>query len=487
MKSKLLLLIIFISKIFVMSIPLKKVTQNDVILLNNGSTCSELNSKGRCSLDCPCLKAEQCCSKHGYCGTTSNYCNDPLVSITTEKTTITTKKNIITTTIKKTTTTNKITTTKKTTTKKITTTTIDNSSINTYSANAGIVIYLPNYNLGSSNILDFDFTNIDVVNYSFFRLNDNGEPYSTYNSVDFKNKAIYYLNNDIKKKYPKLRTVLSFGGGSGSGNFGSVLNTDAKIKTVAKNIKNIINELKFDGVDIDWEFPNNETEIKNLLTLLKKLRSYLGNNKILTISASASPSKYQGYSNKFVKYVNWFNIMTYNYAGSWHEYTGYNSPLYSPSKDLNGQKSCHETTSIYINEGVPASRLVIGGAFYGREWKVNSSTNNGYNQVGTTNGCGAPGYTNGSWSYKALREQNILSSPKVATSPWIRTWHSDVKSPTLFNPNTNRYISYDDTDSMCERAAYVKKNKFAGVMVWEVGLDYKRELLNRLIRCYQKY
>jgi len=227
----------------------------------------------------------------------------------------------------------------------------------------------------------------------------------------------------------------------------------------------------FDGVDIDWEFPSSDTERQNLYTLLKKIRSYIGDDKILTISSAAFPDKYNGYASKYLKYVNWFNVMTYIYAGSWNKYSGFNSPLYNPSSDLNKQESCNTSINMYIDEGIPASKLVLGTAANGQAWKVSSTTNNGYNQKGTTDVDGEPGYDNGIWSYKALREQNYLSSYNTPVYPWVRTWHSDVKSPTLFNPKTKMYISYDDPDAMCERAAYAKKNGLAGVMIWEAGKD----------------
>lgn len=170
--------------------------------------------------------------------------------------------------------------------------------------------------------------------------------------------------------------------------------------------------------------------------------------------------------------------MTYNYAGSWSKVTGHNAPLYDIPGDINKQTSVHHTVTDYQNAGVPNHKLVIGGAFNGKVWKVNSSTNNGYNQSG---------HYEDIWTYKKLRTENILSSAKKAVSPWVRTWHSDAKSPTLFNPNTKMYISYDDTEAMCERAAYAKKNKLGGFMVWEVGQDYDGELIGSSTYCYKKY
>jgi len=462
MRIILLLLTIFLStKVLTKSINQIDESLDEISQLDKRDTsCSSLYTQGRCSADCPCQGVGECCSEYGYCGTTEDYCGNKLTNEEKEET-ITTP------------------------------TTIENfSSMTNFTSSAGaagIVVFLPNYQLNSSiNLLNFDFSHINVVIYSFFGLSSNGEAYSLNEYIDFTQKNIYYLNNNVKKKYPNLRTILSFGGGTDSTNFGSILSTNESIKTVANSITKVMSDNGFDGVDIDWEFPDNETECANLAALLKLIREIIGSNKLLTISASTSSKKYKGYSKKYIQYVNWFNVMTYNYAGGWNTYTGYNSPLYAPLYDLNQQKSCETSLKTYNNEGIPNYKLVLGAAFYGQAWKVISSTNNGYNQEGTTSTEGEYSSEDGIWTYRGLRKKKILSSYNSAVYPWIRTWHNDVKSPTLFNPKTMQYISYDDPDSMCERVYYVKKKKLAGFMMWEIGQDYKRELLDTIINCYGK-
>jgi chitinase len=347
------------------------------------------------------------------------------------------------------------------------------------SSTPGMVVYLPNYTLGSTIELEkFDFTYIDVVIYCFFRLDSEGNAYSINESVDFKHQTMEKLNTTIKKKYPKLRTILSFGGDSGSKNLGTVLSTDERIKAASKSIANTMKKYGFDGIDIDWEFPKTEVECENLYKFIKKIRSYIGDTKLLTLSSSATASKYKGHLGSYVKYVDWFNVMTYNYAGEWNKVSGHNDPLYTFTDDLNKQKSVDTTVSDYEAEGVPDSKIVIGASFSGKIWKVNSSDKNGLNQAGSFVG---------PINYKNIRTENILSSARTPVSPWVRTWYNDVKSPTLYNKITKQYITYCDTDAVCERAAYAKKRKLGGLMVWELGQDYNRELINSAIYFFIKY
>jgi len=219
-----------------------------------------------------------------------------------------------------------------------------------------------------------------------------------------------------------------------------------------------------------------------------KLRESLGNDRLLTIASAAKPKKYHGYVSQFIKYINWINVMTYDFAGSWNSYAGLNAPLYETPNDKNGQYDSDQSIRAYIDQGVPPSQLVIGAAFYGRTWEVKSSSNDGFNQSGNgkVQGQASDKNKDGTWSYYALRTENVLSGETTAKSPWRRTWRDPAMSPTVFNPNNYRYISYDDVESMRERAKYAKKMGLAGVMVWELSQDYERELIDELIEQYNK-
>jgi len=409
----------------------------------------------------------------------------------TKKTTTTTKKTTTTTTTtKKTTTTTKKTTTttkKTTTTTKKTTTTASKS---TSTGKAGVVVYLPYYGLYSKlDLTKFDFTGIDVVNYAFLRLDDSGSAFSS--DTDLENSwkgigVIPYLNTVVKKKYPHLRTVISVGGASGSMNWSSILKSSRLLSHAVDEVVTFCKKNGFDGIDLDWEFPADSTESNYYLNFIMKLREAIGKDMLLTVAAAGKPKKYHGYVSKFAEYLDWINVMTYDYAGSWNSYAGLNAPLYKTPNDKNGQYDGDQSINAYINQGVPASKLVIGAAFYGRSWEVKSSTNDGFNQSGNgkVKGQASDSSKSGTWSYYALRTENVLSGKTSAVSPWRRTWRSPAMSPTVFNTKDLRYISYDDVESMRERAKYAKKMGLAGVMVWEISQDYKRELIDELINQY---
>lgn len=59
---------------------------------------------------------------------------------------------------------------------------------------------------------------------------------------------------DLKKKNPKLKTILSIGGEHSEG-FQLIMGSDKSIKTFVQNIYTYIHDRNFDGIDIDWEYP----------------------------------------------------------------------------------------------------------------------------------------------------------------------------------------------------------------------------------------
>lgn len=72
--------------------------------------------------------------------------------------------------------------------------------------------------------------------------------------------------------------------------------------------------------------------------------------------------------------------MTYDYYGSWSQYTGFNSPLYANPIESDWEKKNLNIDVSYIQwlkSGASANKLIIGLGFYGRSFTLQDEKNHG--------------------------------------------------------------------------------------------------------------
>ena len=98
---------------------------------------------------------------------------------------------------------------------------------------------------------------------------------------------------------------------------------------------------------------------------------------LLTYASSPDPFKAEkAYElDKIVDYLDWVNVMTYDYSGPWDPYTGVNAPLYGRwGEGFIGhpkyQFNVHQTIQYYLKY-IPAEKLVLGIHTEAKGWTLN--------------------------------------------------------------------------------------------------------------------
>lgn len=355
------------------------------------------------------------------------------------------------------------------------------------------------------NVSDIEPSLITHINFAFANLQNDGKIIVGDSWIDVEKPFegdTWEGNNDsrghfnqlrkLKSKYPHIKILISVGGWTWSGNFSSVSASEEKRKVFADSAAEFVSKYGFDGVDIDWEFPveggNNiehrKEDKQNYTKLLQQTRKALDeqgkkDNKtyLLTIAGGPNVSFAQNTELKeMMKYLDFINIMTYDYHGAWENTTGHNSPLYEGDKK--DGLSVSKTIEAYLKAGVKAEDINLGLAFYGRGWTNVSNQNNGLNQSGTP--ASSKGYGQGTWEASAFDYWDLQQN-YINKNGYKRYFDSKSKVPYLFNGSV--FISYDDEDSIKEKLDYVSKNNIGGIMFWEFSGD-KNKTLQKFINDY---
>ena len=341
------------------------------------------------------------------------------------------------------------------------------------------------YVTGYSGLIDPDqiaAEKLTHINYAFVNVKDN-QAFLQNLKTDTTNFARL---NTLKSRNPNLQLLISIGGWSWSENFSNAVLTDSLRKVFAISAVEIIRKYKLDGVDIDWEYPGMQGEQGNVyrpedkenFTLmfaairkeLNALEKETGKKKLLTTATGGFPSFLSKTEmGKAAVYLDYINLMTYDYS-SWKQ-AGHHTNLF-PSKAYPVDNSADRAILAYINAGVPASKIVMGIAFYSRNLKVNQSAQKGLGDtiVSSANNYGK-GYT-------------FIKDSLVNKKGFIEYKDEDAKAPYLFNPETKQFMSYDNEWSVAHKCDYVLKNKLGGVMFWEYNSDRKNYLLDQIVKSF---
>lgn len=286
----------------------------------------------------------------------------------------------------------------------------------------------------------------------------------------------------VKEKYPKLRTLISVGGWTWSKGFHDAALTEASREKFANTAVKYMLDYSFDGVDIDWEYPGQEGEGNpngpedkhNFTLMLKKVREKLdaqgkadGKYYELSIATGANETYAENTELDIIQaYLDQINIMTYDYSGDWVSRTAHHTNLYPSKLAPNDGLASDVAVKIHKEYGVPAAKIVLGVAFYGRGFnKVASATNNGLNQS-FTGGIETP--------YSQIKNEYLKKAG------YTRYWDDAAKAPYIFSATDKVLISYDDPESLKVKCGYVKTNGMGGVMFWEYTQDADGELLDVL-------
>jgi chitinase len=262
-----------------------------------------------------------------------------------------------------------------------------------------------------------------------------------------------------------VQVLVSLGGWGWDRQFASIVSGTESEERYVKSVIAMVDDNDYDGIDLDWEYPDTKQEVVGFERLTRRLRSEIdaigvrkGRPMVLTMAASSNSGTLKWLDKDFLlETMDWVNVMTYDFTGDWTNYAGHHSPLFASSKPPGRNPRSTELTMKYLLEerALPASRLTVGVPLYGRGFAVAEPYQ-------STKGVAKTRMPQGNYSnlHKLKNEQG-----------WTRLWDDQTKNPWLLKPDHSMVIGYDDAESVALKTDWAMKQGFRGVFFWQVAAD----------------
>jgi len=297
---------------------------------------------------------------------------------------------------------------------------------------------------------------------------------------------------DIKDENPHLKLLVSVGGWTFSNHFSDMAASEATRRAFAASAVKFLRAYGLDGLDIDWEYPVEGGESDNIhrpednvnfTLLMKTVREALdaagsedGKYYLLTIASLQADSFIANADlPNSSKYLDFVNIMTYDYSGSWTKLAHHNSPLYYDPKHPGASAKRNNVRGGalgHLNGGVESHKLVLGIPYYGKGWI-------GCPEAGQYQECEAFADF-GTWE-SGLFEYDDIEDNYLTNENFKHYWNEASKVSYVYSKEDKLFIGYNDVTTMMYTASLVKTLNLAGVMSWDITNDENRTLTTQLV------
>ncbi|OBT82397.1 hypothetical protein VE02_09581 [Pseudogymnoascus sp. 03VT05] len=317
--------------------------------------------------------------------------------------------------------------------------------------------------LGVYTHINFAFATIDPKTFEI-------RPGSSYD-ID-----LYKRVTALKRQDPDLKVFIAIGGwtfndpGPTERTFSDLAASETNQRAFFRSLVSFLATYDFDGVDIDWEYPvtedrnGREQDFANFPKFIRNLQGAIqgsGRPSGVTVTLPASYWYLRHFDIKeLVKYVEFFNIMSYDMHGPWEKgniWTG---------EFLNGHTNLTEISGaldLMWRNDIPPSKVVLGLAFYARAFTV-ANVN-----------CKTPGclFASGAKPGRCSHEISILLNSEIDEIVAEKGLQPVLYKDAAVKVMTwdDQWLAYDDEETLGIKADFARSLCLGGVMVWAVSHD----------------
>lgn len=269
----------------------------------------------------------------------------------------------------------------------------------------------------------------------------------------------------------------------------------------AQSAASAIRTLGFDGLEIDWEYPD-AGDGDGYVQLLQATRQAIGEAE-LAIAAPAAPSRVDALGTEqwraIGQLVDHVNVMSYDYYGSWSDYSWFNAPMKIPA-DKQAARNLDPTfcvtatldkfLQLVAQNCLTRRQLALGLAAYGRVVAVDGADDHNRGLIcainkkpvlaaGETSLDEPPLYRDivaakAAGGYLPAKEDHSPSAgwPGLV---FVDALEGEARAPYAYRSSsqgrTGLSLTYDDPRSLREKVRYALAEQLGGVMVWDLSGD----------------
>ncbi|MGH8824231.1 MAG: glycoside hydrolase family 18 protein [Jiangellaceae bacterium] len=309
----------------------------------------------------------------------------------------------------------------------------------------------------------------------------------------------------LKERYPHIKVNMAIGGWSWSTYFSDAALTPQSRKAFVEScidlfIKGNLPILDggsggtgaaagvFDGIDLDWEWPNwpgeegnviRPEDKKNFTSLLAEFRKQLdkygkttGEHYELTAFLPANPAAMDaGFDGrKIFKYLDFATVQGYDFHGTWEAITNHQSAIHEPAgAPFTPDFTLDRTVQSWLDRGATRAQLVVGIPYYGRGWTGVTGGGNGLFMP-------AAGPAPGTWE-AGVEDFKVLQS--LVDQGFTEHSDPDAGHAWLFDGTT--FWTFDNVEVIEQKTRYIRDERLGGAMVWSLDGDDADATLTKAI------
>ncbi|KAH1411158.1 hypothetical protein KXX51_001925 [Aspergillus fumigatus] len=324
------------------------------------------------------------------------------------------------------------------------------------------------------------------------------------------------VNNMRKRFAPDTKVMIAIGGWGDTAGFSEGAKDEASRTKYAKNVATMINNLGFDGVDIDWEYPGGNgddykkvpnsqktSEIETYPLFVQAIRDAIGKDKILSVAVPGKRGDMIAFTKeqgpKIWSAVDMVNVMSYDLMNRRDNVTNHHS----------GVAGSLDTIKAYKEIGLDTAKMNLGFAYYAKWFMTDPNSDCAQQPIGCavvplenpdgsdpgksgtltfekstmaappdnlrTSTDGTCGYSKGTKSAPAMTSARQAVSQTMASArefPLLIPGVVQAGGQYYWDSTVNLFWTWD-TPAIIDRKFkdIVNAEKLGGIMAWSLGED----------------